>query len=55
MLSKEIAKVGLNVAIITKHDLTKEHETLFKDIATNRGSPIRFFDNEQHAKDWLAI
>ena len=55
MLSKEIAKVKLNIAIITKHDLTKEHETLFKDIATNRGSPIRFFDNEPDAKDWLAI
>jgi hypothetical protein len=55
MLSKEIAKVKLNVAIITKHDLTKEHEALFKDVATNRGSPIQFFDNEKDAKDWLAI
>ena len=55
MLSKEIAKVKLNVAIIAKHNLTKEHEELFKEVATNRGSPIRFFGNEQDAKDWLGI
>lgn len=55
MLAKGIAKLKLTVAIVTQHDLSNEFESLFKNIAKNRGSPIQFFDNEQDAKDWLAI
>ncbi len=55
MLAKGIAKLKLMVAIVSQHDLSKDFASLFKNVAKNRGSPIQFFDNEQDAKDWLAV
>ena len=48
-----VAKLGLRIAIVTSHDASIEDERFFEDVATNRGSPVRFFDNERDAKDWL--
>ncbi len=54
-LGKEIAKLRLNIAIVQLHDASKEHEELLENAATNRGSPVQFFNNEQDARDWLGM
>lgn len=55
MMAKEIAKLGLQVAMVVKNDLSVEHESFFRKIATKHGSPIRFFDREAEAKRWLDV
>ena len=54
-LGEEIAKLRLIVAIVQLHDASQENEELLENVATTRGSPIRFFDNEQDARDWLGV
>ena len=54
-LGQEIAKLKLTIAIVSRHGAAKEGERLLENAATNRGSPVRFFDNEQDARDWLGV
>ncbi len=54
-LGEEIAKLGLQIAVVELHDASKEDVRFLELVATNRGRAIQFFDNEQDAKDWLGI
>lgn len=54
-LGHEIAKLGLQIAIVELHDALTENVEFLEDVVTNRGGPIQFFNNEQDAKDWLGI
>ncbi len=54
-LGEEIAKLNLMIAIVQLHYASKGNMRLLENAATNRGSPIRFFDNEQDARDWLDV
>ena len=50
-----VGKLGLNVAVVTQIDAPKEDSRLFENVAANRGSQMRLFDNEQDARDWLGV
>jgi len=52
---EEVAKLHLMLAIVSLHNATKEDVSYFENVATNRGSPVRFFDNEEDAKEWLGV
>jgi hypothetical protein len=52
---EQVAKLGLTIAIVTLHDASKEDEKLLENVATNRGSNIAFFDDEQDARGWLGV
>jgi hypothetical protein len=54
-LGQEIAKLGLQIAVVESHDAQEENVKFLENVVTNRGGPIQFFDNEQHVKDWLGI
>ena len=54
-LGEEIGELKLKIAIVQLHDASKRNERLLENVATNRGLPVRFFDNEQDAKDWLGV
>ena len=54
-LGEEVAKLNLMVAVVTQHDASKETEKFLENVAKNRGPPVRFFDNEQDARDWLGV
>ncbi len=54
-LGGEVAKLRLMVAIVQLHDASQEDERLLENTASNRGLPIRFFDNEQDARNWLGV
>ena len=54
-LGQEIAKLGLRIAVVEMHDASNHDVEFLENVAMNRGGPIRFFDNEQDAKDWLGI
>ena len=54
-LGREIGKHNLTVAVVNRHDAPDEYLSLVEDVAINRGGSIRFFQNEQDAKDWLDI
>ena len=54
-LGEEIAKLNLLIAVVEVHDASKEDEKFLENVVATRGSPLRFFDNEQDAKDWLGI
>jgi len=52
---KEIAKLGLQIAVVEVHDASKENEKFLESVVASRGSSIQFFDNEQNAKSWLGV
>ncbi len=54
-LGQEIAKLALQIAVVELHDASSENVRFLEDVATTRGGPIRFFDDEQDAKDWLGV
>ena len=54
-LGEEVGKLNLKIAVVSTHDASKENERLLETAATTRGSPIRFFNKEQDAKDWLGV
>ncbi len=54
-LGQEISKLRLRIAVVELHDASHGDVEFLKNVASNRGGPIRFFDNEQQAKDWLGI
>ena len=54
-LGKEVAKLKLMVAVVTQHDASKEMVKFLENVTKNRSLPVRFFDNEQDARDWLGV
>ena len=54
-LGAKVAQLGLRVAVVESHDATSEDVRFLENVATNRGSPMQFFDNEQDAKNWLEV
>jgi hypothetical protein len=54
-LGEEVTKLNLMVAIVQLHDASKQTERFLENVAANRGLPIKFFDNEQDARDWLGV
>ena len=51
----EVARIKMQIAIVTSLNASKADLKFFENVATNRGSPLRFFDDEQDAKDWLGV
>ena len=54
-LGSEIAKLRLRVAMVELHDASWKDETFLKMVASNRGSLVQFFDNEEEAREWLGV
>ncbi len=54
-LGEEVAKLNLMVAIVTQSDASEETKNFLEHVASNRGLPVQFFDDEQDAKDWLGL
>ena len=54
-LGEEVAKLNLMVAIVTQSDASEETKKFLENVASNRGLPVQFFDDEQDAKDWLGL
>lgn len=54
-LGKEIAKMGLQMAIVERHDALEDAESLLVSAASNRGGTVQFFDNTRDAKKWLEV
>jgi len=54
-LGQEIAKLGLQIAVVELHDASNRNVEFLEDVAKNRGGPIQFFGNEKDAKDWLGV
>lgn len=50
-----VGKLNLKIAIVTLTDASIEDSRLLENVATNRGSHMRLFDNEQDARDWLGV
>ena len=55
ILGEEVGKLKLKIAVVELHDASKKDAEFLETIATNRGSPLRFFNKEQDAKDWLGV
>jgi len=54
-LAREVGKHKLTVGVVNQHDAPKEFVSLLKDVSKNLGSPVRFFKEEQDARDWLEV
>ena len=54
-LGKEIANSKLQIAIVESHDASNDDVHFLETVAINRGGPIRFFNNEKKARNWLGI
>ncbi len=54
-LGEQLAKLGVQVAVVESHDASSEDVTFLENVATNRGGPIQFFDDQRDAKNWLGI
>jgi hypothetical protein len=54
-LGERIAEVGLQIAVVEQHDATRINSGFLENVAFNRGGHMRFFDDEQDAKDWLGV
>ncbi|MGI9219994.1 MAG: hypothetical protein ACR2QS_03045 [Woeseiaceae bacterium] len=54
-LGKAIADIGIQVAVVELHNASNDAVSLLESSATNRGSPIRFFENIADAKTWLNV
>ena len=54
-LGEHIAQLKLQVAMVETHDASADDVTFLENVASNRGGPIQFFDNERDAKCWLEV
>lgn len=50
-----VGKLNLRIAVVNLNDAPKEDSRLFENVATNRGSHMRLFDNEEDARAWLGV
>ena len=51
----DVAKLGLQIAVVTRHDAPEEETRFLENVATNRGSQVQFFENEIDALKWLGV
>ena len=54
-LGSELAEMQLQIAMAESHDASDEDVRFLENVVANRGGPIRFFDTEKEAKNWLGI
>ncbi len=54
-LGKEIAKLGLQIAVVELHDASIGKVKFLESVVGHRDVPFQFFDNEQDAKGWLGV
>ena len=54
-LGQAIAKLGLQIAIVERHDTSTENVEFLETVTHNRGGAIQFFVHEQDAKEWLGV
>lgn len=54
-LGSEIANLHLQIAMVESHDVSDEDVSFLENVVANRGGPIRFFDTEKEAKEWLEV
>jgi len=54
-LGHEIARLGLQIAVVELHDASNADVKFLENVVQNRGNPIQFFDNTQDAKEWLGV
>ena len=54
-LGEGIAKLGLQIAVVESHDASTKDVKFLEQVVENRGGPLRFFDREQDAKEWLGL
>ena len=54
-LGQELAKLDLQIAMVESHDVSAENVEFLENVVLNRGRPIRFFDTEKEARDWLRV
>ena len=54
-LGERIADMGLMIAVVETHDAMEKDVKFLENVVTNRGAPIRFFDNVEEAKIWLSV
>ena len=43
------------MAIVESHDASIDDVKFLETVAQNRGGPLKFFDTEIAAKDWLGV
>ena len=54
-LGQEIAKLGLKIAVVESHDAANDDVEFLELVVQNRGLPLRFFECETSAKEWLGV
>ncbi len=54
-LGSEIANLQLQIAMLESHNASDEDVSFLENVVANRGGPIRFFDTENEAKEWLGV
>lgn len=54
-LGQRVANLGLQIAVVESHDASASSVEFLESVATIRGGPLKFFADEQSAKDWLEI
>ena len=54
-LAQQIAKLGLQIAIVESHDASVEEVKFLENAVWNRGGCVRFFDSKMEAKYWLQL
>ena len=54
-LGQKIAAKNLQIAVVESHDASTASVEFLESVATIRGGPIRFFDDEKEAREWLEI
>lgn len=52
-LGKQIAELGLLIAVVESHDVANENVEFLETVVSNRGAPIQFFDTTEAAEYWL--
>ncbi len=54
-LGEAVAKLGLRIALVERDDAAAQEREFLENVATNRGSPLRFFESDVAAKEWLGV
>ena len=54
-LGSDLAELHLQIAMVESHDASDEDVSFLENVVANRGGPIRFFNTEKEAKNWLGI
>lgn len=54
-LGQEIAEMHLKIAVVESHNASDADSRFLETVTSNRCAPLRFFDTEEEAKEWLKI